>query len=274
GHSGGEIAAAYASEVLSVEDAAMVAWGHVCIIKYLTGTGTMAHISLSSGELKRFLVDQPTVTIAARNSPFATVLVGQEEPLRSIVEKVEADTDVFCRMLRVDVPLHSPSVEPYLDSIRSVISGIYPNPPRIPIYSTLYGRLAQDGDFDTTYWCNHIRQPVEFMEAVTSALSDGVESFLELTPHAVLQDAMIDCSRAFGKTVFSCALMHRDEDAAPVISEALSMLQSHNDNITSRAVNEVLSDDAKRILDTDPARRMPLIIELVGDCLREASGME
>ena len=149
GHSGGEIAAAYASGVLSIEDAAKVAWGHVCIIGHLAGTGTMAHISLSAEDLKPYLDGLPEVTIAARNSPYATILVGREEPLRSIVEKVEADTDVFCRMLRVDVPLHSPSVEPYFNEIGSIISGISPNPSKIPIYSTLYGRLSQDGDYDS-----------------------------------------------------------------------------------------------------------------------------
>ena len=128
GHSGGEIAAAYASGVISIEEAAKIAWGHVCIIEHLAGSGAMAHISLSAEKLNKYLAGKPSVSIAAQNSPYATVLVGQEETLRSIINMVEADTDVFCRMLRVDAPLHSPAVEPFLEDIRNIIAPIAPNP--------------------------------------------------------------------------------------------------------------------------------------------------
>ncbi|MBN1294825.1 MAG: SDR family NAD(P)-dependent oxidoreductase [Candidatus Latescibacteria bacterium] len=274
GHSGGEIAAAFVSGVISIEEAAKIAWGHVCIIEHLAGTGAMAHISLPENALEKYLAVQPQVTVAVHNSPNATVIVGPDESVSSIVDMVCADTGVFCRMLRVDTPLHSPAVEPYLEKIRSIISPISPKLPRIPIYSTLYGRLARESDYDTDYWCNHIRQPVAFMEAVNSALSDGVDSFLEVSPHGVLQDALIDCARAAEKTVICAALMQRDEPAAPIIDEAISMLQTFKNGVITRIEYNLLADGAKRILDSEPARRLPLLFDIVRDCLRKASSGE
>ena len=271
GHSGGEVAAAYASGALSVEDTAKVAWGHSRILEQLVGLGTMAHISLSPNALKPYLAEQPTVTVAAENSPFATVLAGKEEPLRSILEAIEADTDVFSRMLRVDAPFHSRFVEPFLDDFERSILSVKPAEPRIPLYSTMHGKLAGKDDYNPVYWRSHIRQPVLFNDAVLSAISDGAAYFLEIAPHAVLQDAIIDCSRAAEKTVISETLMHRDEAAGPLIAKALSGLQARSNAPGTPAIKKPSPDFTRHILDTDPNRREAVLAGFVKDCLLSAS---
>lgn len=58
--------------------------------------------------------------------------------------------------------------------------------PRIPVYSTLTGRLFQ-GSFSPDYYWKNNRQPVLFTEAMTTLLTDvSTGTFIELSPHPVL----------------------------------------------------------------------------------------
>ncbi|MFA6471553.1 MAG: acyltransferase domain-containing protein, partial [Candidatus Latescibacterota bacterium] len=274
GHSGGEVAAAVASGALTIADAALVTWRHSCILEQLAGRGAMAHISLSSKDVKPYLAGIPDVTIAAKNSPFATVIAGPEESLRLILDAISTKTDVFCRMLRVDAPLHSRFVEPFLDEFECSLSGVRPLKPSVPIYSTLHGRLAGKDDFNASYWRNHIYRPVAFMEAVMAALSDGADCFIEIAPHAVLQDALIDCARAAGKTIKSSVLMIRNEPAMPLISNAIAALKAQDDAAYGITAAKPSTDNLHSLREIEPKRRAALIMDIIKDCLISVSGSE
>ena len=273
GHSGGEVAAAYAAGILTMKDAATVACGHARILERVAGQGAMAHVSLSPGNLKPFLDAYPEITIAVVNSSQAVVISGPTASIQAIIRQITDSTGVFCRLLKIDSPLHTPAVEPFLNDFEQSLKRIVPSSPARPVYSSLRGGPAKPGDFNAAYWRAHIRQPVAFAAAVESALSGGAGIFLEIAPHAVLQDAIMDGARASQRTVHTAALMRRNEPSAPLIAEALSVLEP----------GPAIPRTTKHPADPTPAipshlreagadKPAAMISRLISDCLIELSG--
>ncbi|MCP4158269.1 MAG: acyltransferase domain-containing protein, partial [bacterium] len=193
GHSSGEVAAAYTAGILHLEDAVRLVWQHCLLMKHVAGKGAMLHIALPENELAGVLRDYHNVVNVASVSSFkATVLTGEKEALHTIFDYYKKQ-NVFCRILAVDIPFHSPKIEPHLEEFRAGVEGITVNPPKIPIYSTLYGRPGTADDFDALYWARHIREKVLFAPAVDAAVKDGCRIFLEVGPHAVISSAVQEC---------------------------------------------------------------------------------
>ena len=277
GHSGGEVAAAYAAGALTLQDAARVSWEHTNILERVAGLGVMAHISLKLQDLKPFLAGHPEIAIAAINSPQSIVIAGPAGLVKSIVETVSAATGAFCRVLRIDSSLHTPAVEPFLDAFEHSLSQLRPSRPITPIYSSLHGGPARPGDFNAAYWRAHIRQPIAFSSAVGSALATDSEVFLEIAPHAVLRDAIMDCAHSAGRTIQTATMMNRGEKAAPIIAEALAVLNTRKETHAStpaatRTPDDRTQDITASILQAAPGKQTAMISKVISDCLIEVSG--
>ncbi len=271
GHSAGEIAAALAAGILSVEDAALLTWKQNCLLKEVTGVGKMMHISLPADTVESYIGDNQSVAIAAINSPSATVIAGEEEKLQKIMDAVTADHEVFCRLLRIDIPLHTQVMEPYIEKHLRTITDVTPGTADIPIYSSLRGGSAEDGDFGISYWCDHIRYPVRFGDAVRTALSDGADTFIEVSPHAILQDTLIDNAQAHGVSIELCALMNRDKPAMPGVEAAVAMLNTDYTGINTGSGTSAQDNKVRDIMESDPSRRLPLLKEVISESLTKVS---
>ena len=197
GHSSGEVAAAYIAGILSLQDAMRITWRHCELMAKIIGKGVLLHIGLSAAEVKQRLESEPSeIWIAAMNSPSATVVTGAADILAPLIRQLE-NKSVFCRILRINIPYHSPVVEPFINDLYNGICNLKTNPPHIPIYSTLRGGLALSDDFGARYWPEHIRQPVRFAETINAMLAEGYTTFIEITPHGVLGGAIEECANEF-----------------------------------------------------------------------------
>jgi acyl transferase domain-containing protein len=106
GHSSGEIAAAYASGALSLQEAIITAYYRGYIAKKQTLTGGMAVVGLSTSSTLKFLRDG--VVIACENSPSSTTISGDLDQLESVVAMIREDRpDILARQLKVDMAYHS-----------------------------------------------------------------------------------------------------------------------------------------------------------------------
>ncbi|HLF25993.1 MAG TPA: SDR family NAD(P)-dependent oxidoreductase [Anaerolineae bacterium] len=79
---------------------------------------------------------------------------------------------------------HSPQMETLRPELVAALAEMRPQPASIPVYSTV--EPTRQPAFDAEYWGRNLRQPVLFAEAVQRALADGLDTFIELSPHPIL----------------------------------------------------------------------------------------
>src|SRR5690606_31639461 len=91
GHSLGEIAAAYAANALTIDDAARIACARGRVVGELSGRGRMLHVALSAAEAEQLLTDMSwSVEVAAENSPQSTTLTGDVAAVLAAGRQLEA----------------------------------------------------------------------------------------------------------------------------------------------------------------------------------------
>ncbi|GJL65670.1 MAG: hypothetical protein NPIRA05_06410 [Nitrospirales bacterium] len=190
GHSVGEISSAWASGMLSLHDALLVACHRSRIQAKAAGSGGMLAVGLRYDDVYAYVAEsQGTVSIAAVNSPTSITLAGDQSYLNNIQVELEK-REIFARPLRVEVPYHSPMMEPLKPELREALSSLKPNIPRVPLYSTVTGGLAHDTPFNAEYWCRNVREPVFFAKAIGALLNDDYTVFIEVGPHPVLRNSL------------------------------------------------------------------------------------
>jgi surfactin synthase thioesterase subunit/acyl carrier protein len=133
------------------------------------------------------------VGIAAVNGPKAIVVSGERAAVERVAAALAADGRKT-KALNVSHAFHSPLMDPMLAQFRAVLDTLTYRPPRIPIVSTLTGRLAAPDELcSPEYWTRHARAAVRFHDAVRLLADLGTTVFLELGPDAVLTAMGRDC---------------------------------------------------------------------------------
>ncbi|WP_439423155.1 type I polyketide synthase [Saccharothrix sp. HUAS TT10] len=190
GHSVGELAAAHVSGVLTLADAAALVAARGRLMQSLPPGGAMVAVQAAEADVLASLV--PGVDIAAVNGPTATVVAGSEEAVLALAEHWTARGSKT-RRLAVSHAFHSHLVEPVLAEFRAVAEGLTFHPPRIPIVSNLTGEVIGDGIATAEHWVRHVREPVRFAAGVAALAAEGVTTFIELGPDAVLTAMAAEC---------------------------------------------------------------------------------
>jgi acyl transferase domain-containing protein len=215
GHSQGEIAAACVAGALSLEDAAKVVALRSRALLELAGTGAMAAVAQRPGEVtERVAGFDGLVHLAAVNSPTSTVIAGDPEAVRSLVEEYEAE-GVRARLIAVDYASHTPHVARVRERLRNELAGISPRRPDVPMYSTLTGARLDDAALDADYWYRNLSNPVEFAEVTRVLLRDGYDVFVEVGPHPVLAAHVQETAEAHGAPDTAVLGTLRRDDGGP-----------------------------------------------------------
>ncbi|MFB7977704.1 SDR family NAD(P)-dependent oxidoreductase [Streptomyces vinaceus] len=182
GHSIGEITAAHAAGVLSLEDAARLVTARGRLMQALPAGGAMAAVEATEPEVLPYLTD--SVGIAAINSPRSIVVSGTEEAVEAIRAAFTEQGRKTTR-LRVSHAFHSPLMEPALAEFHLVAESVTRHEPRIPVVAGVHGALSEDWG-TPEYWTRHLREAVRFSDTVQHLHAKGVQTFLELGPDAIL----------------------------------------------------------------------------------------
>ncbi len=199
GHSQGEIAAAHVAGGLSLRDAARLAALRSRALVALAGRGGMASVALGEPHLRARL-DELTgelpgeISIAAVNSPGATVVSGDPGALDELVAGCERD-GVRARRIPVDYAAHAAPVEQLREELLAACAEIEPRPNEVPFCSSVTGGLLDTAMLDAEYWYRNLRETVRFEQATRALFNEGA-AFVELSPHPVLTLAVQETAAA------------------------------------------------------------------------------
>ncbi|MFE5393176.1 type I polyketide synthase [Streptomyces sp. NPDC056568] len=190
GHSQGEIAAAYASGVLSRAEAARVVALRGKVLLPLAGLGGMASVALPADATRALLEPWGTrLSLAGINSPAWSVVAGEREALGDFLAACEAD-GVRARRIRVDFSSHCAQVEPAARELADLLTGLAPTTGAVPFHSTVTGERTDGELLDAVYWQRNLVTPVDLDRGVRGLVEQGARFLVEIGPHPVLAPSL------------------------------------------------------------------------------------
>jgi acyl transferase domain-containing protein/acyl carrier protein len=224
GHSVGEIAAAWAAGVLSLEHALKLTYHRSQLQQRTVGQGTMLSVGKSVEEARPLMEAFPgKLSVAAINAPSSCALAGDQEALQKIADELTAE-GVFARFLRVSVAYHSHQFDPLEADFMRLLADLSPRAPRLPLYSTVTGALVDGAQQDTAYWWRNARDSVLLQDALLQIIDDGHDAFLELGPNPVLAASIRECLSSNGSDGVSAASMRRKQQEQATLLSNLGTL--------------------------------------------------
>ena len=183
GHSVGEITAAYAAGVLSLEDACTLVAARARLMQALPDGGAMTAIQATEAEVAAALPDVAGVSVAAVNGPSSVVISGDANAVGQIVEEFRVQGRRV-RQLRVSHAFHSARMDPVLPELGQAAAALPHAAPRIPWACGLTGELVSS--CEPGYWVRQAREPVRYADAVATLAAEGISVFLEIGPDGAL----------------------------------------------------------------------------------------
>ena len=190
GHSIGELAAAQAAGVFSLEDGMRFAAKRGALMSQMEEGGMAAIFApaervASAVEEVNAASSDPELSISGYNGTHQ-VVSGPIAGIEAISQRFELE-EVRVRRLNTTRAFHSVLVEPILDELETSLSDVAIQPPSLTVVSNLTGQAVEPGQVqDGAYWRRHAREPVAFAQGVETMAELGVDVVLEIGPRSVL----------------------------------------------------------------------------------------
>ncbi|WP_226498381.1 type I polyketide synthase [Ferribacterium limneticum] len=225
GHSVGEVAAAWAAGALTLDEAVSIICSRSAAQGLTRGAGRMAAVSMPEADMRILLAEGlwPDLEIAGINSPGNLTLSGPLEQLEALAAIAKVRGIVF-RLLDLDYAFHSRCMDPVEESLALSLAGFAPHHPRTATFvSTVTGEVF-DGSLDAGYWWDNVRQPVLFAPAIDRLIGLGCRTFVEISPHAILQRYLKEClvaGEAKGRILSS---LRKNDDGIDCLQELVLRL--------------------------------------------------
>ncbi|KAK1712140.1 hypothetical protein BDP67DRAFT_619432 [Colletotrichum lupini] len=263
GHSSGEIGAAYASGVVSAQDAITIAYYRGLHSKHAQGRnaarGSMLAVSNSLREAQELIAGYDgRISIAASNSDSSVTLSGDEEAINDIKSRLEGEK-CFARLLKVDKAYHSyhmePCAEPYGSALAKNTSTTV-GKAKCPWYSSVHaGELGPDAISKRgtgQYWVDNMVQTVLFSQAVRAAAHESgpFDLVMEVGPHPALKAPAL---QILGKSAGAyLGTLSRGNDAIAALSCSLGSAWSHLGPLVNLAdyIESTMTGDKKPTVST------------------------
>ena len=190
GHSVGELAAAQAAGVFSLEDGMRFACTRGELMSKME-EGAMAAIFAPAARVAAAVEALNAaskgvgLSISGDNGTHQ-VVSGPVAAIESISRRFESE-DVRVSRLNTAKAFHSALMEPALDALETSLDGVAIEPPSLTLVSNLTGRAVEPGEtLVGAYWKRHAREPVAFASGVRTLADLGVDLVVEIGPHSVL----------------------------------------------------------------------------------------
>ena len=230
GHSVGEIAAAYAAGVLSLEDACTLVANRARLMQALPSGGAMIAVQVTEAEMIAALDGVAGVSIAAVNGPGSVVISGDAEAAGQVAAAFK-EQGKRVKKLRVSHAFHSHRMDPALDELGEVAARLGYGTPKLAWAGALTGDLVTSPGPE--YWTGQARQAVRFADVVTTLAAQGVSVFIEVGPDGTLS-AM--GTGALDDGVFIPVLRPGTKTAADAALAALAQAHVHGVDVDWAAV--------------------------------------
>ena len=215
GHSVGEVAAAWASGSLTLEDATTVIYHRSQAQGLTAGQGKMAAVGMTKPALNELLERWNTphsIEVAGENSPNAITIAGELKDLNKLENELE-DKGIFYRLLDLDYAFHSQQMNDIEMPIKSALESINPQQSSLPFFSTVTGAKLDGTELAADYWWKNIRNPVQFESAISNLINDEYNVFVEIGPHPILRGYINESLKESGKKGLVLETLKRNQDS-------------------------------------------------------------
>lgn len=227
GHSSGELAATYASGILSFENALIAAYYRGVHMGSGAASpdsapGAMMAVGMTEAEAISE-VDAYTgrIAIAAMNSPSSFTLSGDSDAIQELHDKLN-ERKVFARRLQVAQAFHSHHMLPLAPGYTEALAK-YPGfkankTPTALMVSSVSGRRVNTAALGPEYFAANMTGMVKFSDALTGIVLDeddaqNVEVLVELGPHPALKGPSNQTIDSLKLKVIYLGTLDRKQDA-------------------------------------------------------------
>ncbi|CAG8955553.1 hypothetical protein HYFRA_00009507 [Hymenoscyphus fraxineus] len=229
GHSSGEIAAAYASEGLTAQEAIITAFHRGITATFTATEGEMAAVGMSWEETEGYLI--PGVKIGCDNSPKSVTISGDKQQVEEVMATIRnARPDILVRKLQVDKAYHSHQMLDLSEKYETILKdkGIIGKSPSLPFFSSTTGKIfASPQVFGPDYWRKNMESPVLFRSAISTILHHPLVKdpiFLEIGPHSALAGPLRQILAHTSRTAPYIPAMTRNKNTSETFLAALGTL--------------------------------------------------
>ena len=220
GHSLGEYAALHVAGVLAAHDAIYLCGKRAQLLeaKCTPGTHGMVAVRAPRAALLHLVSD---VEVACVNGPEDTVLSGGHDAINAACERLTQSGLRFTKLV-LPFAFHSSQVDPLLDDLEHLATGVRFKAPSIPVVSALLARVVDtDGVFGPAYLRRHCRDTVNFQGAIQAAQQAGlVDTCVEIGTHPILCGML----KAIAPDAIRCHTLKHGKDTFATLADALSSL--------------------------------------------------
>ena len=242
GHSSGEVAAAYATGALSLEDATHLVYVRSTLQQRTAQSGRLLAISLDLAGVEGLLNEMNItfrpedhgsmkVEIACENSPVNTVICGLESNLRPLMDELDS-RNIQHGLLPGNIAFHSTAMNKIKKDVLDQLSFLDKRSFSfdVPMISSVTGELATT--FNSGYWWANIRKKVQFSAAMTSAVGMyDPRCILEIAPHSSLQPVITQCLSGTRHKIESIPSFERGSDSRTDFGRMLGRLYMSGINL-------------------------------------------
>ncbi|HSY95547.1 MAG TPA: SDR family NAD(P)-dependent oxidoreductase [Steroidobacteraceae bacterium] len=230
GHSVGEVAAAWASGALTLQQAVRVIHERSTHQATTRGQGCMTAVTLARGDTQTLLetLQVEGLEIAAINSAQSVTLAGDAKAMTKFEAALTQRRIAFQR-LALDYAFHSAAMDPIRDDLLKSLHGLQARAVDIPMYSSVTGALVDStlpgvhlGPF---YWWRNVREPVNFEAAIRAIAADGINTFVEIGPRAVLASYLTEITKPLGSAAAVMPSLTRHESGQARVLALIAQLE-------------------------------------------------
>ena len=200
GHSVGEIAALHIAQCFDLAAAVKIIASRSRALSALKGTGTMAALAASETEVEKAIigVGAPDLAIAALNSPRSVTVSGSAGSIARLGRATIAGKKIAMIELDVDVPFHSPQMDPLKERFMADLADIQFFPPRLPVAASAAGRMLRPSECNADYLWRNVRDAVRFFGAFSALAAGGPCQVVEVASKATFAGNIRDMARFAG----------------------------------------------------------------------------
>jgi acyl transferase domain-containing protein/acyl carrier protein len=188
GHSFGELTALWSAGVLTEEDYFFLvkARGKAMSTSPEVDAGGMLAVKGNISQVTELIKDFPQVAIANYNSPQQIVLAGNKSEITQLQNVLQAQ-GFSCFLLGVSAAFHTPLVSHAQKPFAHAIAQVNFQPPRIPIYSNVTGKLYPNEPASMQKILQeHLLNQVLFQQQIENIYQAGGNCFIEFGPKNIL----------------------------------------------------------------------------------------
>ncbi|ELU02781.1 hypothetical protein CAPTEDRAFT_228446 [Capitella teleta] len=198
GHSLGEVATAYASGGMSLEECMSSIYVRATTQSKLEGTGSMAAARFSPEQAEDFVKNHEDVYVACYNSTDNVTLAGGT----GIINKLAAELPKTLKVIRVQAAFHTCHLNAVKEIYDEMIEGKIKDrrtDDGLQIYSTVTKDLYK-GPFGSKYWWINVSEPVFFTQATKAIFRDHGSNvlFVEVGASATILSSIRQTAKKLG----------------------------------------------------------------------------